>query len=50
MLKMSRLFVGLFIFVIGVNYSQAEVVNIDTELKKESRSKRDCPGVSKSAY
>ena len=39
MLKMIRLFVGLFIFVIGVNYSQAEVVNIDTELKKKVEAK-----------
>ncbi len=39
MLKMIRLFVGLFIFVIGVNYSQAEVVNNDTELKKEVEAK-----------
>ncbi len=36
---MIRLFVGLFIFVIGVNYSQAEVVNNDTELKKEVEAK-----------
>ena len=39
MLKMIRMFVGLFIFVIGVNYSQAEVVNNNTELKKKVEAK-----------
>ena len=39
MLKMIRLFVGLFIFVIGVNYSQAEVINNDAELKNKIGAK-----------